>query len=339
VILDLEKFIARQREVWRELDGLLGALERDPAARMDLGQVKRFHHLYQVTSADLGKLQSFACEPELKLFLESLVARAFGEIHDTPSGVSRVKVGRFFINSFPQAFRGRILAFWVALATMLAGFAVGAALLIVDPDAKEAILPFEQLVGSPSDRVAKEEQGQNRALEGKKILFSSELMTNNTRVAILCLAMGATFGIGTLILLFYNGVILGVVVLDYLRLGHTAFLVGWLLPHGSVEIPAILIAGQAGLVLGGALIGRRKSISLAQRLRGISSDLVILIGGTSIMLVWAGIIEAFFSQYHEPTIPYSLKIAFGAVELVLLVLFLTRKAPLAESSGRGGLRG
>jgi len=43
-----------------------------------------------------------------------------------------------------------------------------------------------------------------------------------------------------------------------------------------------------------------------------------------VMLVWAGFIEAFLSQYHEPVIPYGVKIAFGFVELILLGLFLAR---------------
>jgi len=40
------------------------------------------------------------------------------------------------------------------------------------------------------------------------------------------------------------------------------------------------------------------------------------------MLIWAGFVESFFSQYHEPVLPYSLKISFGCVELVLLTCFL-----------------
>jgi uncharacterized membrane protein SpoIIM required for sporulation len=332
VILDLEKFIEKQRGVWHELDGMLSALERDSSVRMDLGKVKRFHYLYQLASADLGKLQSFACEPELRLYLESLVARGFGEIHENMSGTPRMRIRRLLLSSFPQAFRRRIGAFLLALTAMLAGFILGAALLLIDTDAKEAVLPFNQLAGSPSDRVAKEELGDYKALEQRKIIFSSQLMTNNTRVAIFCLALGITFGIGTLVLLFYNGVILGVVVLDYLRAGHTAFLAGWLLPHGSVEIPAILIAGQAGLVLAGALLGRRSDMSLPERLRGVSSDLAVLIAGTAVMLVWAGIIEAFFSQYHQPALPYGIKIAFGAVQLMALLLFLTRKGSVAEQA-------
>jgi uncharacterized membrane protein SpoIIM required for sporulation len=118
-------------------------------------------------------------------------------------------------------------------------------------------------------------------------------------VAILTLALGLTWGIGTLIMLFYNGIILGAVAVDYVMAGQTSFLLGWLLPHGAVEIPAILLAGQAGILLAGALIGWGKPISLRMRLRKISNDLVTLISGVALMLVWAGIIEAFFSQYHE----------------------------------------
>ena len=42
------------------------------------------------------------------------------------------------------------------------------------------------------------------------------------------------------------------------------------------------------------------------------------------MLVWAGIVEAFLSQYHEPVISYGMKISFGVVEALLLTLFLMR---------------
>jgi uncharacterized membrane protein SpoIIM required for sporulation len=111
---------------------------------------------------------------------------------------------------------------------------------------------------------------------------------------------------------------------DYALAGQVRFLVGWLLPHGAIEIPAILIAGQAGFMLAAALIGRGSSMPLGARLRAVSGDVVTLIIGVALLLVWAGFVEAFLSQYHEPVIPYALKIAFGCVELTLLVLFLGR---------------
>lgn len=332
MILDLEKFISEQQGRWREFEGMLSTIEKDPSARMDMEKIKRFRHLYQRTSADLGRLQSFASEPELRNYLESLVARGFCEIHGDTSRSSRVSILSRF-RAFPLSFRKHLNAFWLAVATTLAGILFGAVLISVEPEAKSILLPFDHLMGSPSDRVAKEEQGVNKSLEDRKVAFSSRLMTHNIRVAILCLAMGITFGIGTLILLFYNGVILGAIVLDYIGAGQTAFLVGWLLPHGSIEIPAFLIAGQAGLVLAGALLARRSGIPLGERLRAASADLTALICGTAVMLVWAGIIEAFFSQYHEPVLPYSLKIGFGAVELALLAFLLSKGYAKAKTTG------
>jgi len=133
-----------------------------------------------------------------------------------------------------------------------------------------------------------------------------------------------TWGFGTILMLFYNGVILGAVAVDYVHAGETKFLLGWLMPHGVIEIPAILIAGQAGFLLANAIIGRGSRMTLRARLRAISPDVVTLIFGVGCLLVWAGFVEAFLSQYHQPVVPYEAKIAFGSVELILLYLFLSK---------------
>src|SRR5207244_3863224 len=104
--------------------------------------------------------------------------------------------------------------------------------------------------------------------------------------------------------------------------GQAVFLAGWLLPHGSVEIPAILFGGQAGLVLAGALIGWGSREPRRARLRAVSHDLFAIVAGAACLLVWAGIVEAFISQYHQPVLPYALKISFGICELAVLAGFL-----------------
>jgi hypothetical protein len=77
-------------------------------------------------------------------------------------------------------------------------------------------------------------------------------------------------------------------------------------------------------MLGHALLGRGSPYSLAARLRAISSDLVTLMGGVVLLLLYAGIIEAFLSQLHEPRVPYTLKILFGTIQLTALILYLLR---------------
>ncbi len=322
MIINLQKFITEERPYWSELERVLDRLEAKPEAKLTLRHLERFHYLYQRASADLAKIATFSAEPNTRLYLEALVGRAFGEIHETREKPHRLKPLHWFFSTFPQTFRQHIRAFWISLAAIMVGAAFGGFTVMIDSSTKQILLPFSHLQGDPSDRVKKEEGADADQLEGSKTTFSSFLMTHNTRVAIFTLALGMTWGIGTLIMLFYNGVILGAVAIDYVMAGEAPFLLGWLLPHGAIEIPAILLAGQAGIVLAGALIGWGKPISLRMRLRKISNDLMTLIFGVALMLIWAGVVEAFFSQYHAPVLPYTIKIAFGAFELIILVLFL-----------------
>jgi uncharacterized membrane protein SpoIIM required for sporulation len=335
MILDLPRFLAAQQPVWQELEQILQRLDDDPAAVQSVEEVKHFYRLYQRAAADLAKLQTFATEPKLCQYLESVVARAYAEIQEARRHEHRrFQPWNWFFYEFPAAFQRHFRAFCLALALTMAGSLFGGGAVLIDPHAKEAVLPFHHLLGDPSQRVAEEETMKNDHLDGAKATFSSSLMVNNIRVSITALALGITYGIGTVILLFYNGVILGAVVVDYLVAGQGTFLTGWLLPHGSVEIPAILIAGQGGLMLAGALVGKKKRIPLAARFREIAPDLVTLIGGVAILLVWAGIIEAFISQYHQPVLPYSVKITFGTIQLILLVGLLGRRLTKGEGEAK-----
>jgi uncharacterized membrane protein SpoIIM required for sporulation len=326
VIIDVPRFVATERDTWRELDKILANIEADPARRSSVADLQRFHFLYQKTSADLARLSTFAFEPQICRYLESLVARAYGEIHETRERRRRAGLVTLFWQKFPAAFQRNVAGFWVATAIMLAGVAFGGTALRVDPEAKPVLMPFSHLQGNPAERVAREEHAKKNRIAGEQSSFSAFLIAHNIRVSIFTFSSGITAGVGTVLLLFYNGVTLGAVAVDYIGAGQTRFLLGWLLPHGVIEIPSILIAGQAGLLLGGAIIGWRKRASLRRRLRDIASDLTGLLYGLAIMLIWAGLVEAFFSQWHEPVMPYPLKIGFGVIELILLVLFLSKRA-------------
>lgn len=333
MIIDLAKFIAAERPVWDELESILKKIESDPHKSLPLDRTRRFHYLYERTASDLAKLNTFANEPETRRFLESLVARAYGEIHETREKSHRFQPLRWFTVVFPQTFRRHVRVFWLTVAITLAGCIFGGMATLLDPESRHVTMPFGHDSMKPSERVAQEEKAKHDRFSGEKATFSTYLMTHNTKVSIFTMALGMTWGIGTMIMLFYNGVILGAISVDYIADGQGKFLAGWLLPHGSFEIPAILIAGQAGLLLGRALIGRGTRKNLADRLREISPDVVTLIGGVGVLLIWAGLVESFFSQYHEPVIPYMVKIAFGLVELTVLILFLSKSGSKTKLTG------
>lgn len=335
MIIDLQRFVTAERPIWTELETALSKLESQPNLRLPLDQIQHFHLLYERTAADLAKITTFSSEPETRRYLESLVARAYGEIHETRERQRRINPLKWFFETLPQTFRRHVRAFWMSLAITMAGCAFGGFAVALDPESKPALMPFSHLLQDPAKRVAEEEGATTDRLAGRKTSFSAYLMTHNTKVSIFTLALGMTWGVGTIIMLFYNGIMLGAVAVDYAAAGQTKFLLGWLLPHGVIEIPSILIAGQAGLLLAYALVGWGRRLPLKTRLREVSRDIVTLIFGVGLLLIWAGFIEAFLSQYHEPVIPYSAKIAFGLIELGLLILYLSKsgatRAPVRPS--------
>lgn len=323
MIINLDLFVKNERKYWKELEEILDKISVDPYTKFNLKQTKRFHYLFQRTAADLGEIKTFSGLLEMSQYLETLVAKAYAEIHGVvEKSERRFSVSKWFFVTFPRTFRKHIRAFMLALIVTLLGCLFGGGVMFIHPEAKTVLLPFEHLAGNPADRVAKEEKGTLDRIKGHHSSFSSFLITHNTRMAILVFALGITWGIGTIIVLFYNGVILGAVTVDYIMAGKTIFLAGWLLPHGVVEIPAFIIAGQAGLLIAGTLIQQNSRLQLSLRFRKIAPTLVTLIGGGAVLLVWAGIIESFLSQFHQPIIPYLLKIMFGLLEFALLILFL-----------------
>jgi Uncharacterized membrane protein len=287
MIVNLEKFVAQERVEWERLEAMLDKLAKDPWHRLTWDEARELERLYQRASADLARLATFSAEPEARTYLEGLVARGYAEVHGGRRETTRFRPWRWLAQTFPQTFRRRSSPLWLSFWLMIAGVVFGGLAVAFDPDAKDVITPFEHLLMHPSERVAKEESVAGDELAGRKARFSGQLMTHNTRVALTAMALGMTWGVGTLVLMFYNGVILGAVCVDYMLAGETLFLAGWLLPHGIVEIPAILVGGQAGFTLAGALLGRGQSQRLAARLRAVMPDVVTLCFGAGLLLVWA----------------------------------------------------
>ena len=324
MILDLPRFLNAERPYWNELQAMLERLEATPGMRLSMEEMSRLQYLYQRGSSALTRLSSFAGEVAVREYLEALVARTYAEFQPSPPRFGGFRPFHWFTATFPRTFRRHFAAFALSLALTIGGTAFGAAALAFDHDAKSVLMPFSQLNEEPAQRVKREESSKGDRMQGHKSSFAAQLMTHNIQVSLFTFALGVTWGFGSILMLFYNGVTLGAVVFDYAGAGQGQFLCGWLLPHGVIEIPAILIAGQAAFVMASALIGFQSSNGRSERLRACLNDMLTLAGGAAVMLVWAGIIEAFFSQYHAPVLPYSLKIAFGLTELAALCLFLAR---------------
>src|SRR5690606_20308638 len=115
---------------------------------------------------------------------------------------------------------GRAIA-WAALLLAL-GVVVGATITVADPSALAVVLPagaHQQML--PNERIALDE---GTALDGETALpFAAFLMSNNIKVGLMALVLGITFGVGTSVLLFANGVPLGALGMQYFLEGEGRF--------------------------------------------------------------------------------------------------------------------
>lgn len=327
VIIDLERFVRQERPYWDELSRLVDTFEGARKRGVSLEQARRLHYLYERASADLARLDTFASNQELRAYVESVVARAYAQVHDTRQR-TRLHPLRWLTVTFPCTFRSHIGSFWMSLAVTIAGVLLGVFLMTVDPGAQSVMLAgFPDLQQDVAKHVQEREAESAQGLQGRNLMFGFYI-NNNTSAAIKCMVFGVTLGLGTVWVLFTNGVILGAVFYKFTAAGYAAYVFGWLLPHGVPEISAIILAGQAGFVLARAMIGWGDHNSLSRRMRAVAGPLTTLIIGVALLLIWAAALEAWLSQYHEPVLKYWMKILFGCLEFVMLYAFLA-------FSGRG----
>jgi len=121
---------------------------------------------------------------------------------------------------------------------------------------------------------------------------------NNIMVSAYTYALSLFFGAGTLMVIIYNGVMLGVFQYFFYERGlfFESFLTIW--QHGVVEISCIVLAGTAGLVLArGLLFPGTFSRLDAFRYAGRKSLIIML--GLMPLLVYSGAIEAAVTRYTE----------------------------------------
>lgn len=329
MILDLDQFIQREQPFWDELQDAMRRRDLQPDRETSLEEVQRFLYLYRRASADLVKLKTFAGDVEVRAWLENMVARAYSQLHERRAESIRFRPWKWLTETFPETFRRHGKAFMLSTAIFWLGAALGAVIMAWNPELKTQFIPaqFAHTHETPSKRVAREEKQEFDAFEGRQS-FSTHLMVNNVKVTIMAAVFGISYGLLTILVLFSNGLLIGIIGFDYIADGQALFLAAWLLPHGSWELPAIFIGGQAGLVIGRAMFGWGTNLRMRQRLARIRNDILTLLAGAALMLVWAGIVESFLSQYHGPAI-YPWKIAFGVVQCIVLGIYLI-------FCGRGG---
>jgi uncharacterized membrane protein SpoIIM required for sporulation len=306
-------WIARRRTHWRRLDGLLAEATRSGLGRLGGNDLRELALLYRQVASDLATVADDPASAGLAQDLNQLLARAHNTIYAAAPPAGRGLAG-FLLDTFPRALRRTAGACLVSLAIFVLGGLLGAALTVRDPDFALKVL------GPNMIATIHRHEMWTHSIVAIKPLASSAIMTNNITVSFLAFGAGITAGLGTVYLMAFNGLLLGVVAAACAGAGMSVPFWSFVAPHGALELPALVLAGGAGLRIGQGLLfpgylPRKDALLAAAR-----EALPVVLGCIPLLIV-AGILEAFVSP-SGLSVP--LKLGLSATLVALLVVYLGR---------------
>lgn len=325
--MDLDRFLATNQPLWDRL-GVLAAKGSRGASRLSAGEIDELVRLYQRTSSHLSYVRTYYRDPALTARLTGLVATAGAIVYGTRPKSLRA-FGRFFTRTFPGAlWHNRRFVGVAALLFYLPAIAVGAWLANSDK-AVEA-------VGPPALREAYLNEDFESYYSSKPATeFAAQVTTNNIQVGILVFAGGVFLCVPTALLLVFNGANLGVPAGLFAAAGQSGKFYGLILPHGLLELTAVVIAGSAGLRLGWSLIDpgdRPRRVALIEEGRRS----VVLVLGLLLTFVVAGLIEGFVTGSPLPTFA---RVGIGVLAEIAFVLYAVVLGREAADRGITGMFG
>lgn len=305
------RWLAKRKPFWARLTELVDRSNRQGVGALSHHELQELGLLYRQTAGDLATVREEPTGQSLSLYLNQLLSRAHNLIYmGRRGGASNVL--HFFTHTYPRVFRQTLSYTTFAFALFLAGVVLGFLATLSDPAFSRFFL------GPHMAETIERRKMWTESIVGIKPLASSAIMTNNMSVSFASFAFGITAGLGTIYMMFYNGLLFGVILAACWQAGMLKAILSFVVPHGVIELPAIFIAAGAGFLIARGLLfpgllTRRDSLSQA------GGQAVQLVLGTIPMLIIAGIVEAFISP---TSLPPQLKFLIGALLFALFSAYL-----------------
>lgn len=291
----------------------LAARSRRRRSQLTPVELEELVHLYQQVSAQLSTARVAYPDDALHGRLTRVVADGHAAVHGARER-SRGAVVRFVTRTFPEeVWRIRWFVLVAAALTFVPALVVGAWLGVSDA-AVEASGPAavrEAYITQDFEAYYSSEPAAQ---------FATKVTVNNIRVSITAYALGIVACVGTAGILIFNGANVGQAGGLFVSVGEADRFFGLILPHGLLELTAVVVAGAAGLRLGWTLIDpgdRPRAAALAAEGRRSFNVVLGLVGA----FVVAGLIEGFVTGSALPT---GVRVGIGVLVEVAFISYIVR---------------
>jgi uncharacterized membrane protein SpoIIM required for sporulation len=319
-------WLKKRQPYWARLESLLERTNQHGLHTLGRDELRELGLLYRQTATDLSAVRGDSSSVQQSRYLNQLL----GRVHNTVYAGQKKTLGRmaqFFWAEYPTIFRQYLRYTATATGVFVLGTLAGLFVTLANPDF------MREFLGAGMVSTIERHEMWTRSVVAVAPQASSFIMTNNLTVSFLTFAGGITAGLWTLFQLFFNGMLMGVIGVACGMNDMSLKLWSFVAPHGVLELPAIFIAGGAGLRLAQALLFPG-TLSRLDSLAFGGNEATRLLVGVIPMLFVAGIIEGFVSP---SSIPVAYKFALAVSLFTLLVLYLAcggrkQAAPKVSSS-------
>ena len=320
----LDSYVLTNSAEWQRLEELVDQANKN-GRKLRGEELDELLHRYQRVSAHLSHVRSTYADPQINARLTRIVAGARAVIYGSQvrsSGAIRT----FFASTFPAAvWSARWYIFVAALAFFLPAIATGVWIANSDAALDAAAPPAFREAYINTD--FEEYYSSAPAAE-----FSTRVLVNNIYVSFQAFVLGIAFAVPTILVLAFNGANIGLAGGLFHSAGESAKFWGLILPHGLLEITAIIVAGGAGLRMGWALLNpkdRPRSVALVEEAQRSASIIIGLI----VVFICAGLIEGFVTP--SPLDTWA-RISIGAAAFFAFWAYVLAYGPSAVASGYTG---
>jgi uncharacterized membrane protein SpoIIM required for sporulation len=291
--MNLESFTRERAAGWDELDHLVQRARRRPQ-RLGPEGVRRLGGSYRAAAADLALARRRWPGDPVTVRLEDLVSRARHLVYASERRAGSVRA--FLATGYWRLVRERLSTIGLCWLLMLVPAIFVGVWAASDPVAAARFLPGAY-------RGAGERGAGPLALPlGSQAALAGQILTNNIQVSFLAFAGGILAGVGTALVLLYNGALLGGVAGLTVAAGRQGPFLELVVPHGVLELSVIAVSGAAGMTVGWALVDpgcRSRRVALAAGARK-GAEIVL---GTMPWFVLAGLVEGFVTPRRVGTGP------------------------------------
>ena len=298
-------FVRQNKEKWI-------AFEKAMTASLQLPPDQLASYYTQLTN-DLAYAQTYFPESKTLVYLNSLASQAHQNIYVNKQE-SGNRILDFWRRDFPLFFVKYHSLLLFTFLFFLIATGIGAVSALNDESFVRLILGDAYV----NETIRNIEKGEPTAIYKSGSMVGSFLgiTINNIRVAFLAFAFGVMFSVGTLYILFSNGVMLGAFMTFFYTKGvlFEASKAVWL--HGTIEISVIIIAGCAGMVMGNSILFPKTYSRRISFMRGAKDGLKIVVSTIPFFII-AGFIEGFITRYANMPELLAFTIIFGSLALIL----------------------